>query len=83
MDSQRYIRAFGEAVRQSRKAMKMSQEQFAEASGLHRTFIGQIEQAKKKITIETLVKVANGFAIKPSDLLKVAEKLYTESPSKQ
>lgn len=74
MNNPEYIKAFGEAVRKKRLAMGMSQEEFAEASGLHRTFIGHIENAKRKVTIDTLVNVAKGLKIKPSKLLAEAEK---------
>ncbi|MGC6429314.1 MAG: helix-turn-helix domain-containing protein, partial [Flavobacteriales bacterium] len=41
---------FGLKIRKIRTAKKMSQEELAYKSGLHRTYIGMIERAEKNIT---------------------------------
>lgn len=40
--------AFGAALRMRRKARGISQERLAELSGLHRTYISQLERGKRK-----------------------------------
>jgi len=51
----------GAEVRRLRKARKMTQEQLAEASGLSRTTISNIEDALTSGNIDTLTAIANGL----------------------
>ena len=74
MDNKQYQIAMGEALRRLRKDLGLSQEALAEKANVHRTFIGPIENAKRKITIDTLIKLANALGVKPSDVLKETEK---------
>jgi transcriptional regulator with XRE-family HTH domain len=48
----------GEAVRSRRKKLGLSQEELAEKTDLTRNYIGDIERAEKKITLETLARIA-------------------------
>lgn len=41
------IEIFGQNVQKYRKAIGLSQEQFADKAGLHRTYIGMIERTEK------------------------------------
>jgi len=41
------LRALGDAIREARKALGVSQEDFAEMCDLHRTYIGQVERGEK------------------------------------
>ena len=50
--------AFGEKVRELRKAKGISQEELADIAGLHRTYIGMIERAEKNITLINIEKLA-------------------------
>lgn len=47
-----------------------SQEGFAEACGLHRTYIGAIERAERNITLSTLQKIADALDIEIIQLFK-------------
>jgi transcriptional regulator with XRE-family HTH domain len=70
-----YTKALGQAVRVLRKAADYSQESFADAVGLHRTYMGAIERGEQNLTIKNIVRVAETLKIKPSELLTEAEKL--------
>jgi len=70
-----YTKALGQAVRTMRKAKNYSQESFADAVGLHRTYMGSVERGEKNLTIRNIVKVADTLGINPSALLAEAEKL--------
>jgi transcriptional regulator with XRE-family HTH domain len=48
----------GKRVHELRGAKKWSQEEFAHISGLHRTYIGQIELGEKNISFGNLSKIA-------------------------
>lgn len=57
-------------VRHYRAKLNISQEALAEKSGLHRTYIGQVERAEKNITIESLEKLATALNIEVIELFK-------------
>ena len=63
-------RIVGEAIRAERKKARMSQEKLAEKADLNRNYIGEIERAEKKITLETLDKIAKVFKMHITDLLR-------------
>jgi transcriptional regulator with XRE-family HTH domain len=56
-------------VRELRTARKWSQEEFAHVSGLHRTYVGQIERGEKNISFENLTKISSVLALPLSELL--------------
>jgi len=53
--------AFGERVRSVRLEAGMTQEQLAEAAGLHATFISNLERGYRVPTLPTVVRVARGL----------------------
>lgn len=61
---------FGNKVRTERKKQNMSQEEFADLVGVHRTYIGMIERGEKNITLENIEKIANALKIPISKLLE-------------
>jgi transcriptional regulator with XRE-family HTH domain len=65
---------FGGLVRQLRTEIGLSQEEFAERCGLHRTYIGAIERGEKTVTIETALKLAKALNTSLSALFTKLEK---------
>ncbi|OGR79690.1 MAG: transcriptional regulator [Elusimicrobia bacterium GWC2_64_44] len=61
---------FAKRVREERKKLKLSQEEFAAKSGFHRTYIGMIERAERNITLSNVEKLAKALQKSISDLLK-------------
>lgn len=61
---------FGKEVRNYRKKLGLSQEEFAFKCNLHRTYIGGVERGERNISIENIEKIANALGIKISDLFK-------------
>ena len=47
----------------------MSQEHLAEKADLNRNYIGEIERAEKKITVETLWKIARALNLTLSKIV--------------
>ena len=65
------LEKFGTAVRTQRQILGMSQEKLAEASGLHRTYIGAIERGERNISLLNILKLAQALSVTPSDLLSI------------
>ncbi|MDB5497293.1 MAG: putative transcriptional regulator [Phenylobacterium sp.] len=57
-------------VRRLRKAARYSQEGFADACGLHRTYIGAIERAEKNVSLDNIERIASALTLEPWMLLK-------------
>ena len=57
-------------VRQRRLRMGLSQEEFADLCGYHRTYIGSIERSERNITVSTLEALAKSLGVDPIDLLR-------------
>jgi transcriptional regulator with XRE-family HTH domain len=66
--SRKIYRLLGETVRARRKKARLSQEQLAEKADLTRNYIGDIERAEKKITLETLAKISKALKCRVRDL---------------
>ncbi len=60
---------FRKNVKSFRKSKNLTQEQLAELCDLSTNYIGDIERNRRKVTIDTIEKIANGLKISPSDLL--------------
>ena len=63
----------GKRVHDLRAAKEWSQEEFAHISGLHRTYIGQIERGEKNISFENLTKIFSVLGVTLSELLSGLE----------
>jgi transcriptional regulator with XRE-family HTH domain len=63
------LELLGKRVHERRQARKWSQEEFAHVSGLHRTYIGQIERGEKNISFANLVKISGVLGVTMSELL--------------
>ena len=59
----------GKRVQELRAAKKWSQEDFAHISGLHRTYIGQIERGEKNISFGNLSKISSVLGVTLAELL--------------
>lgn len=59
---------FGQRVRQLRIERGLSQEDLGYETGLHRTYIGQIERAEKNITLRNIDRIARELGVDIQDL---------------
>ena len=64
MENKELAEKFGETVRQLRRNVKLSQEDFADKCGLHRTYIGSVERGEKTVTIESAKKIVTALNLK-------------------
>jgi transcriptional regulator with XRE-family HTH domain len=61
-------RTLGARIRTLRKDRKWSQEDLAAASGLHWTYIGQVERGERNLTLASLQSIAKALGLKISGL---------------
>ena len=61
---------FGEVIREIRKEKKLSQEELANKSGLHRTYIGMVERGEKNISLKNISKLSNGLELPIPEIFK-------------
>lgn len=59
----------GKNVRKLRKAKGWSQEDLAEKSELHRTYVSGIERGVRNPSLTIIFKLADGLGIDPGELL--------------
>ena len=64
-----YLAILGKNVRAIRLARGFSQEQLAERSGLHRTYIGGIERGERNVSLLNLVRLSQALEIDMGQLL--------------
>ena len=65
----------GVAIRRLRREAGLSQEDFAERCGLHRTYIGAIERGEKVISIAVAEKVARALGLSLPDFFREVERV--------
>ena len=70
MKRQPLAKRVGAIIRQLRLEAGLSQEDFADRCGLHRTYIGCVERGEKVITIETANKIANALGLSLAQLFQ-------------
>lgn len=60
----------GENLRGLRLKAGLSQEELADLSSLHRTYIGSVERGERNISLENIIQLSRSLHISPADLLK-------------
>jgi transcriptional regulator with XRE-family HTH domain len=63
-------RVLGERIRERREALGLSQESLAEESGIHWTFLGQVERGRRNLSLHNLLKIAAGLSVDPAELVR-------------
>ncbi len=61
---------FGKKINRLRTEKGWSQEELAEKSGFHRTYIGMIERAERNISLRNIEKLAKTFNVEIKDLFE-------------
>ena len=60
----------GELVREYRLSKKLTQQELAEKSGLSLPFINLIENNRRNLSVDTLLKILSAMDIDPSDFFR-------------
>jgi len=59
---------FGRRVRVLRVARGMSQEDLAEAAGVHRTYVSSLERGLRNVGLDNVYALADALGVEPSEL---------------
>ncbi len=60
----------GKRMRKLRMALNLSQEELADITGLHRTYIGAVERGERNIGFDNILRIAKSLEVTASDLLQ-------------
>jgi len=61
---------FGKKVKSFREEKGISQEELAFETGLHRTYISDVERGKRSISLKNIEKLANSLGVEIYELFK-------------
>lgn len=64
---------YGHVVRKIRLEKGISQETLADLSGLHRTYMSDIELGKRNVSLENIDRIANALDVSISEIFKQIE----------
>lgn len=64
------LKKFGKNVKKIRVSKALSQEQLAEITNLHRTYIGSIERGERNVSLQNIVIIAKSLECKITDLFQ-------------
>ncbi|HEY9683555.1 MAG TPA: helix-turn-helix transcriptional regulator [Drouetiella sp.] len=68
------LRAVGNTIANRRQFLALTQQQLAQAVGIHRTYLSDIEQGKRNISIGTLHEIAIRLETSSAAILRQADK---------
>jgi DNA-binding XRE family transcriptional regulator len=71
--SKKALKDVGDAIRALRVERLLSQEELAERCGVHRTYITEIENGLRNISLLTLAALAEGLEVKSCVILHCPE----------
>lgn len=60
--------AFGRRVRELRQPLGLSQEELADRSGLHRTYVGSVERGERNISLDAIYALSRALGVQVRDL---------------
>jgi transcriptional regulator with XRE-family HTH domain len=61
---------FGARVRARRQELGKSQEQLAEDSDLHWSYLGQVERGRRNVSLHNILKIAEVLEVDPAELVR-------------
>jgi transcriptional regulator with XRE-family HTH domain len=71
-DEERLLARLGDAIRNRRLALGMSQEALADAAGIDRSHMGKIERGERNASALNLIRVAAALKLSLSEILAAA-----------
>ncbi len=71
--SDEFLLHLGDAIRSRRISLFLSQEELGSRAHLHRTYVTDVENGLRNISMVTLLRIAKALKSRPSALMLVAE----------
>jgi transcriptional regulator with XRE-family HTH domain len=71
-EEQGYLPELGVVIRKARGEAGLSQEALADAAGMDRSHMSQVERGKRNLSIISLDRIAKALGRRPSELLAAA-----------
>lgn len=68
MDDETIQVRLGMRIKARREKLGLSQSNLGELSGTHRTYVNQVENGRKNVTVGTLARIASALRTTPSAL---------------
>lgn len=75
--------SLGRAIREMRRANGFSQDGFALAAGIDRSYMGRIERGEVSITLDKLYRLAAVLGCEPAELLPSISSVRLQSPPRK
>lgn len=69
-----WLVALGDTISERRQYIAMTQQQLADLSGVHRTYISDVERGVRNITVTTLYRLANALETTTARIFSQADK---------
>lgn len=76
LDEQKFLFALGDSIYDIRTSKGYSQEKLAELTGLHRTYISDIERGAKNVTVKKVALICLALNVSLSTLFWEVDKKY-------
>jgi transcriptional regulator with XRE-family HTH domain len=57
-------------LRRVRANLGLTQDALADASGLHRTFVGAVERSERNVSLDNIERLAHALGVETHELLK-------------
>jgi len=74
VDKKLWLLAFGATVSERRQYVAMTQQQLADHSGVHRTYISDIERGSRNVTVTTVNRIAAALETTAARIFMQADK---------
>ena len=73
--SEEILKNFGKTIRQLRLEKQISQEEFADMCGMHRSYMSDVELGKRNISLDNINKIAKALNISVAQLFKLVDEI--------
>ena len=61
------------AIQRRRQELNLSQDEVSKRSGLHRTYISELERHSRNFSVKSYLKLVEALELRPSELMRAAE----------
>jgi transcriptional regulator with XRE-family HTH domain len=68
ISKEQLLKKFGQRIRNLRVSQGVSQEDFAELAGLHRTYISSVETGDRNVSLHTAYRISQALGVDLKDL---------------